>query len=857
MSDDKQQRVGMRKRLLNTITDSMDEFHKLPWEGADVQSAARPFNPASGTIYRGGNVTNLLVEQIERGSDDPRWMTLKQANAAGYGIRPGARGAVVEYWDFGQNKPEPSKEGAHDDNAEEPKKVTPKPFYAVVFNGQDIVGLPAFEKTLSSTPAERADYLILALQDKAGANFRVTEGYLGKENQNLARFEPFYDAQLDRIELPIDTKGESKTPLTSYESQSADALVTQLYLLAQWTGHESRLNRIERSSKQVALDVNSDSYTQELLRADIATMLLKNALGLEGEVYKPTDRSEQIANFLKNSKNGKDEIFRAARDAEKIVDYIFSFAPELKAEIDAQNKANVITERKKTVQVSATLAGLPNFIPVDAAPKEGRNDPRWQAYSDTVGGNLASAGYSTEVIEKSIAAIEPQFTTLMNAGKAKGKSDSELYAVFTQKIVDQLKPAKLYTHIWDNFCTEAKTINAEKQLIDSTVLSETLTNMGVRFHDLVKSEPTATDANRVALREKINVMLYGQAASGQALTEERLVALCKDGDKTQEASVTPDAPRPYDNVKTRFTEVINPEIPEGWVLMNAARPLVGNLQYEGDFLSGRYYAALDPSDEYFENRIKQNVNLDASVVLQATKDEISLMAMNVSKHKNEYLQIAARRNEPVYAVRLGEVDNLPYAQASQLLVDAKRELDGKSLHEYAKSVLEAQAEKEANASTEKASLYDLMPQFASKTVNRKQFRDVIIFRFGDADDDVKEKIFSSLGLEKGVSIAAFGEALDAYWSSKKEDRQLRNEAHNIIRRDSEHEQLVKFALDEYNRVHPNEEPDAEDVSPIDHKQVDSFADDMGIMDDDIITGYRADLPMEDDDIDFDFSDMEP
>ena len=76
-------REDFRQRLTNALIESIEENDGLPWERGWDNMATRPFNPGTGIKYKGGNVLNLLLEQIKRGSDDPRWMTLKQANHAG------------------------------------------------------------------------------------------------------------------------------------------------------------------------------------------------------------------------------------------------------------------------------------------------------------------------------------------------------------------------------------------------------------------------------------------------------------------------------------------------------------------------------------------------------------------------------------------------------------------------------------------------------------------------------------------------------------------------------------------------------------------------------------------------------
>jgi antirestriction protein ArdC len=65
-----------------------------PWHPGSANMA--PHNPASGTVYKGVNRISLAMS----GYDDPRWMTLKQANDQGMSILPGSKSSPVVYYQF-------------------------------------------------------------------------------------------------------------------------------------------------------------------------------------------------------------------------------------------------------------------------------------------------------------------------------------------------------------------------------------------------------------------------------------------------------------------------------------------------------------------------------------------------------------------------------------------------------------------------------------------------------------------------------------------------------------------------------------------------------------------------------------
>src|SRR5277367_3851340 len=69
-----------------------------PWEPG-ASSLGMPFNPTSERAYRGGNAIHLMATGLQRGYEDPRWMTYKQAADNGWQVRRGEKGTQIEYWE--------------------------------------------------------------------------------------------------------------------------------------------------------------------------------------------------------------------------------------------------------------------------------------------------------------------------------------------------------------------------------------------------------------------------------------------------------------------------------------------------------------------------------------------------------------------------------------------------------------------------------------------------------------------------------------------------------------------------------------------------------------------------------------
>src|SRR6266567_2950346 len=122
-----------------------------PWEPG-ASSLSIPFNPTSERAYRGGNAIHLMATGLQRGYEDPRWMTYKQASDNGWQIRRGEKGTQIEYWEVRQasDRTQPSRpEGGGDgstpngNNADAEKSRLIHRVYTV-FNAQQIEHIPQY-----------------------------------------------------------------------------------------------------------------------------------------------------------------------------------------------------------------------------------------------------------------------------------------------------------------------------------------------------------------------------------------------------------------------------------------------------------------------------------------------------------------------------------------------------------------------------------------------------------------------------------------------------------------------------------------------------------------------------------------
>ena len=306
-------RDRVAQELLERIEAGTTPWQK-PWVAGTIPSG--PFNPTTGKPYRGFN--SLWLDM--RGYGDPRWMTYRQATELDAQVRKGERSTPIEYWQFFERKPMKDGEGNPVlDGDGHQRYVTfeldrPRVFHASVFNAEQIDGLaPLVVPAPSFDPIARAE-----------ATLHAGGVPISHDQANRAFYSPWSDS----IHLP--PPGAFKDATGYY--------ATALHELGHATGHQSRLDRFFGPQ-------GSEGYAREELRAEIASYMLARDLGIS---FDPSDHAAYIENWLKALKDDKNEIFRAARDAEGIKTWVME--PEKRPELERAAKARSSTEAKAEEQ---------------------------------------------------------------------------------------------------------------------------------------------------------------------------------------------------------------------------------------------------------------------------------------------------------------------------------------------------------------------------------------------------------------------------------------------------------------------------------------------------------------------------
>lgn len=120
------------------------------------------------------------------------------------------------------------------------------------------------------------------------------------------------------------------------------------------------------------------------------------------------------------------------------------------------------------------------------------------------------------------------------------------------------------------------------------------------------------------------------------------------------------------------------DAPKTWLLMNAARPIAGHKTAgNGPFLAGRFYAAIDPEDEWAASYIETNRALDAHVVVQLTQEEQIDLILWQDEYEERYR--AEFEGQELYDVlrgRLKELNSLTFGELQERRSLIRADVDG-------------------------------------------------------------------------------------------------------------------------------------------------------------------------------------
>ena len=255
-----------------------------PWQRLKGQPGqGMPYNPVSGTLYRGINHFWLGMQPFTV----PYYLTFKQAQQLGGSVKAGQKGTPVVYWNVHR------KEGKNDAG----ETVTSayafiKHYYVFNIEQCDDITLPAMPETPAAT--FDADSSVMAVVNRLGL-----EGGLMHAGDSA-----YYRPSTDSIVMP---------PMAAFNS-AAHYHATLLHESVHGTGHKSRLDRDFSRSRRFG----DEHYAAEELVAELGAAMLCAHCGIDGDLR----HAGYIESWLKALRNDKRYILTASAQAQKALDLL-------------------------------------------------------------------------------------------------------------------------------------------------------------------------------------------------------------------------------------------------------------------------------------------------------------------------------------------------------------------------------------------------------------------------------------------------------------------------------------------------------------------------------------------------------
>ena len=254
-----------------------------PWKGM----GNGPCNYETKRPYRGWN---RLITMFS-GFSSPFYLTFNQIKKRGGNVIKGSKGLPIILWK--PFKVEVMKDGI--------KKEETRFFVNTftVFNEEQIEGIEFTDTTRDELKdygtVEALETVINNMPEAPQVDIRI-------------RDRACYIPSWDKVEMP--EKGQFKT-LEQYYA-------TYVHELAHSTGHETRLNRATITSPN---GFGSHEYSYEELIAEFSASFILSLTGVETEQTEKNSAA-YLQGWVSKLKDDKMMLYKAARDAEKVVDYI-------------------------------------------------------------------------------------------------------------------------------------------------------------------------------------------------------------------------------------------------------------------------------------------------------------------------------------------------------------------------------------------------------------------------------------------------------------------------------------------------------------------------------------------------------
>ncbi|WP_288633685.1 ArdC family protein [uncultured Megamonas sp.] len=323
-----------RNELVQQVIKDIQSGKPFFWDSGYISK--RPRNllkslQGKDQYYNGINNIRLILAAKHFGFEDSRWTTFKQAQELVAKIQKGAKGIHIEYWQYAKpimeiNPNTKKKEQVYVIDEETGKKV---PAYVkldypivknyVVFNASQVEGI----KKEIPLKIHHED-TIKSMEDMI--QHSEAKIYYDQDSKN------YYSPSND--EIHVVSKERFKTLNNFY--------ATVAHEIAHSTGAKNRLNR-------KTLIENDTIYAKEELRAELTSMFLAQKYNINFDKNHYENHVAYLQSWIKAFQDDPNELFRAASEAEKAMQYIETNMIGLKQEQTLSNNENKIDTNKLTI----------------------------------------------------------------------------------------------------------------------------------------------------------------------------------------------------------------------------------------------------------------------------------------------------------------------------------------------------------------------------------------------------------------------------------------------------------------------------------------------------------------------------
>lgn len=254
-------------KFIERILENLDKVKESDWEMYTNLEAVYPVNLFSNKAYKGFNVMALFLDTMMNKFTSSRYATFNSIAKAGGKLKKGAKGCVIEFFQFIYKNKETGKiiplEIVKQMTSAQLENILKIPCIKnyVVFNSEFIENIE--ELNLDIVSEEPTENEIFEIEN--------CENFISKiiVNGNLdlrfgMREVAFYSPSRDFVQLP---KKEFFISTPKYYS-------TLFHEVIHWTGHESRLKR------EMKGHADKESYSFEELIAEMGAMLCSLQFGI-------------------------------------------------------------------------------------------------------------------------------------------------------------------------------------------------------------------------------------------------------------------------------------------------------------------------------------------------------------------------------------------------------------------------------------------------------------------------------------------------------------------------------------------------------------------------------------------------